>query len=71
MLDLEAEIRAVMQIPEKAMTVDQVVEEIAKKITPEVREILNSLVKRDLLKSTHGGGPYQTQYMAPPIARRI
>ena len=69
-MDLEHEVRTVMRQSANALTVDQVTQQIAERITDEVRSILNALTKRGELQSVHGGGGYSTNYKAPPIERR-
>jgi hypothetical protein len=70
-MNLENEVRTVMRLSATALTVDQVTQEVAERLKDEIRSILNTLVKKDELKSVHGGGPYMTHYHVPPFERRI
>jgi hypothetical protein len=70
-MNLEHEVRTVMRQSADALTVDQVTQQVAERITDEVRSILNALHKRGELQSIHGGGGYKTNYKSPPIERRI
>ena len=53
-MDLESEVRTVMRHSQKALTVDQVANEVAESIKGEIRSILNTLVKGHELTSVHG-----------------
>ncbi len=73
-MNLEHEVRAIMHENPKALTVEQVTQEVADRIGGEVRSILNGLVKKDELNYLHAGGPHQARYMAPtpaPMKRRF
>jgi hypothetical protein len=70
-MDLEHEVRTIMRLSDIALTVDQITQEVAERLKDEIRSILNMLVKKDELKSVHGGGPYMTHYSASPFERRI
>ena len=66
-MNLEQEVRDVMRQSSKALTVIQVTQKVAERIsTDEIRSILNALVKGKELQSNRGAGPHQTTYMAPP-----
>jgi hypothetical protein len=68
---LEHEVRAVMQQSAKALTVDQVSQEVAMRMKDDIRSVLHALVKNNELTSVHGGGGYSTHYHAPAIVRRF
>ena len=71
-MDIEAEVRIVMQSAGKALTVDQVTEVIAEKIKTEVRSALNRLAKAGRLKCVRGSNRYPSQYSWPgPTDQRI
>ena len=68
-MNLEQEVRDVMRQSTGALTVIQVTQKVAERIsTDEIRSILNALVKGKELQSNRGAGPHQTTYMAPPQA---
>ena len=68
-MNLEQEVRDVMRQSTEALTVIQVTQKVAERIsTDEIRSILNALVKKKELQSNRGAGPHQTTYMAPPQA---
>jgi hypothetical protein len=70
-MNLEHEVRTVMRQSAKALTVDQVTQEVAERIKDEIRSILNTMDKNGELTSVHGGGGYSTYYKAPSIERRV
>jgi hypothetical protein len=66
-MNLEQEVRDVMRQSTGALTVIQVTQKVAERIsTDEIRSILNALGKGKELQCNRGAGPYQTTYMAPP-----
>jgi hypothetical protein len=72
--DLRFEVSEIIGEITSALTAHQVVTQLAQRFEPEVRVILNDLVKEGALTSVHGGGGYRTHYKAPPLApirRRI
>jgi predicted transcriptional regulator of viral defense system len=70
-MNLENEIHTIMRQSAKALTVDQVAQEVAERAKDEIRSILNTLNKNGELHSVHGGGGYSTVYKAPPVKRRF
>jgi hypothetical protein len=64
-MNLEDHVRAVMEEAKHSLTVEQVAEQVAERQQNEIRDILNALAKRGDVKSIHGGGSYQTQYIKP------
>jgi len=69
-MDLEARVRFIMQRHNGALTVDQVADELIAEFKPQIRSILNSLVKNGALDSVRGGGPYSTHYKADAAVDR-
>ena len=53
-----------------AFTFDEVVEDVAKRLEPEVREILNNLYDRQAIHRHQGGRDHPWRYQAKPIYRR-
>ena len=73
-MNLEHEVRTVMRQSAKALTVDQVTQEVAERIKDEIRSILNIMDKDGELTSVRGGGRggyYKTCYKALPVERRV
>ena len=73
-MNLEYEVRTVMRQSVKALTVDQVTQEVAERIKDEIRSILNTMAKDGELTSVRGGGRggyYKTGYKALPAERRV
>ena len=66
-MNLEHHVGAVMDGSETALTVAQVADQVAKRLQDEIRAILNALDKDGQLRSVHGGGSYQTQYIKPQL----